>query len=129
VAVNSCATVVTSPPLVVGTFADDYDNRYTISNSEWSQPPYGRYRVVGWHLEDQYLIAQNDSSNTDSPGRWTRIDWMPLSMPPYTWAFCYSAYDAPSADSAAATLVADRTTPRTGCNGHPFSRMRPVAAP
>lgn len=73
----------------------------------------------------RYLIAWNDSSNATAPGLWTRIDWIPLSgMPPYAWAFCLSAYEAPSRAAAEATAIARPDTPRTGCNGYPFSRMR-----
>jgi hypothetical protein len=37
-----------------------------------------------------------------------------------------SAYQAPTADSAEATRIARPDTPRTGCNGYPFSRMQRV---
>ena len=75
--------------------------------------------------DGQTLIAQNDSANAYAPGLWTRIDWVRLDgMAPYTWAFCLTAYDAPTRAAAEATPPADRATPRTGCNGYPFSRMR-----
>lgn len=45
-------------------------------------------------------------------------------MAPYTWGYCYSAYNAPSAAVAETVSVANRAIPRTGCNGYPFSRMR-----
>src|SRR5690606_28371723 len=61
-------------------------------------------------------------------GLWTRIDWVELSdMDPWQWGFCIAAWDAPTADSAAAVAVARRDTPRTGCNGRPFTRMRRAA--
>ncbi|CAN5907988.1 hypothetical protein BH11GEM2_BH11GEM2_35000 [soil metagenome] len=55
---------------------------------------------------------------------WSRIDWIRLEMAPYEWAFCLSAYAAPTQEAALATTTARRDAPRTGCNGHPFSRMR-----
>ena len=71
------------------------------------------------------LIDRNDTANTHAPGLWTRIDWVRLGgMEPYTWAFCLTAYDAPTRTAAEATPAADRATPRTGCTGYPFSRMR-----
>ena len=115
-----------SPPaLVLGEFVDDYGGRHTVSHEQWVQHPANRYRIVRWSPEGQYLIAQNDSSNRGAPRRWTRIDWMPLpGMPPYEWAFCFSAYDAATAAVAESSAVARRSTPRTGCNGFPFTRMR-----
>ena len=58
-------------------------------------------------------------------GLFTRIDWVRLDMAPFTWAFCMTAYKATPADSAEATQPAKRDVPRTGCNGFPFSRMKP----
>lgn len=116
-----------SPPaLVLGSFVDDYAIGYTVSATDWIQGHDTRYEVVSWHPGARYLIARTPIG--DRPGQpqvWLRIDWMELDTPPYTWAFCYSAYEAPSAEAAAAVTVARRETPRTGCNGHPFSRMRP----
>lgn len=50
-------------------------------------------------------------------------------LAPYTWAFCLTAYKAPTAESARATTAANRATPRTGCNGYPFSRMKVDSGP
>ncbi len=115
------------PEALVGTFEDDYGSRYTISPALWTQLPRSRYHVQAWHSARGYLIARNDAANPSEPGRWTRIDWVLLpGMAPYAWAFCLSAYDAPSAAAAESTRVAHPETPRTGCNGYPFSRMRRV---
>ena len=111
--------------MMLGAFVDDYGSQYTISKTEWVQLPRSRYRIVRWNVPEQYLIAQNDSSNPSAKGRWTRIDWLRLNdMAPYAWAYCYSAYDAATAAAAESSAVARRDTPRTGCNGFPFSRMR-----
>lgn len=113
------------PALVLGEFQDDYGNRFSITTSEWFHQPHSRYHIVRWNPEQQYAIAQNDSSNRGQPNRWTRIDWMVLpGMPPWEWGFCLTAYDAPTAAAAEATPPPDRDTPKTGCNGFPFSRMR-----
>jgi hypothetical protein len=114
------------PTHILGSFTDDYGNEYEIAPKEWVQLPHGKFHIVEWHPAEQFLIAQNDSGNSSAPGRWTRIDWMDLpGMRPYYWAFCLSAYQAPTRDAARATAIARRETPRTGCNGFPFSRMKP----
>jgi hypothetical protein len=110
---------------LLGDFQDDYGSSYRISAVEWLHMPNARYRVVDWFPSRRYLIAQNDEHNKNAPGKWTRIDWVTLDgMAPYTWAFCLSAYDAPTREAAEATAIARPETPRTGCNGFPFSRMR-----
>ena len=114
-------------PLVLGRFEDDYGSRYTITTGLWTHHPRARYYIVRWRPDARYLIARNDPANPGEGGRWTRIDWMPLpGMSPWQWGFCMSAYNAPSAAAAESTRVARRDTPRTGCNGHPFSRMKAV---
>ena len=117
-----------APPLVVGAFQDDYGERHLVSANEWVQQPASRYHIVRWVPERHYLIARNDSANRTAPGRWTRIDWLTLAgMSPYEWGFCFTAYDAPSAAAAESVTVARPETPRTGCNGYPYTRMRRIA--
>ncbi|WP_412069334.1 hypothetical protein [Rubrivirga sp. IMCC43871] len=128
----SCAprvAVSDAPPaLVLGTFADDYGSTYEITERTWDHDGYARYHIVRWRPDAGYLVARNDDANPTDGGRWTRIDWVRLDgMAPYVWAFCLSAYDAPTAAAAEATRTAQPNTPRTGCGGHPFSRMRRTA--
>jgi hypothetical protein len=110
---------------LLGNFRDDYGSAYSISPGLWFQAPRSRYQIVAWHPEQHYLVAQNDRNNPSGGGLWTRIDWIVLrDMAPYTWAFCLSAYEAPSREAADSSSVARPDTPKTGCNGFPFTRMR-----
>ena len=112
-------------PMVLGRFDDDYDNHYTIGPAAWLQEPRARYHIAAWHPDQQYLIARNDGENPGEPGLWTRIDWVALDgMAPYRWGFCYTTYAAPSLAAAETIAPATRATPRSGCGGHPFSRMK-----
>ncbi len=121
-------SATTPPALVIGSFTDDYGTRHVVSDSLWQHGTRNRYHIVQWNAAGQYLIAQNDSSNSAEKGRWSRIDWMPLEgMSPWTWGFCLTAWDAPSRAAAEATPGANRAAPRTGCGGHPFSRMTPTS--
>ena len=113
--------------MLLGDFKDDYEGTYQITSSKWQHGSRSAYHIVAWHTDSQYVIAQNDASNPSAGGRWTRIDWMKLEgMAPYTWAYCLSAYDADTRQAAEAARIAQRASPRTGCNGFPFSRMRPT---
>ncbi|MEO8635041.1 MAG: hypothetical protein ABI587_07175 [Gemmatimonadales bacterium] len=114
-----------APPELLGRFQDDYGNHYRVTATDWVQLPHGRFHIAAWWPDEQYLIAQNDATNSYAPGLWTRIDWMRFDgMAPYIWGYCLTAYEAPSASAAAATPAPDRATPLTGCNGYPFSRLR-----
>lgn len=113
------------PSELLGTWADDYGSRHLVSDSLWSHDGANTYEIVRWDSAGQYAIARNAASNRDDAGRFTRIDWVQLEgMPPYTWAFCLSIWDAPTSDSAAHVFTARRDAPRTGCGGFPFTRLR-----
>ncbi|MEO1021580.1 MAG: hypothetical protein AAFW89_03480 [Bacteroidota bacterium] len=115
------------PSFILGNHQDDYAITYTIDEQVWLQHPEAKYNILEWVPEEQYLIAQNDSSNASYAGLFTRIDWIELSgMPPYEWAFCLSSYDATSVKEAASVTIANRDEPKSGCNGFPFSRMQPA---
>ncbi len=123
--VSHAVPAASAPTMLVGHFTDDYDNAYEITDTLWTQLPHGRFHIVEWDTLAGFLIAQNDSSNAYAPGLWSRIDWVKLdSMPPYGWAFCLSAYEAATMEEAKAATAADKSNPRVGCNGYPFSRMK-----
>ncbi|MBX9929085.1 MAG: hypothetical protein K2X99_09250 [Gemmatimonadaceae bacterium] len=104
---------------------DDYENSFTVTSERFEQHPRARYHIVEWNVTESFFIAQNDSTNPTDGGKWTRVDWMPFTgMEPYRWGFCLTAYRSPTREGARATPSADRTRPRTGCNGYPFSRMK-----
>lgn len=116
--------VAQPPALLLGEFTDDYGNGYRITSTTWMQLPHGRLNIRRWHPEEGYLIAQNDSSNSYAPRLWTRVDWVELTdMAPWTWAYCLSAYEAPTAAAAASTTIARSDSLLVGCNGYPFTRM------
>ncbi|MBX2821212.1 MAG: hypothetical protein KTR29_16065 [Rhodothermaceae bacterium] len=113
-----------APSFMIGVYEDDYGIQYMIEENMWLQKPDTRYHIVRWNVDEGYLLALNDSDNPSDGGLWTRIDWMRLDMPPYEWAFCISTYNAPRRIEAEERAIANRETPRTGCNGYPFSRMK-----
>lgn len=122
------ATLVPDERLI-GHFIDDYGIRYSISGSIWRQHPGTVYHIDYWDAAGQFIIARNDESNSGNPGLWTRIDWTILEdSGPYIWGFCLTVYDARSSTIAASAVPALRETPRSGCNGFPFSRMQREAA-
>ncbi|HRP07362.1 MAG TPA: hypothetical protein PLL69_02645 [Gemmatimonadales bacterium] len=113
-----------APPDLLGAWTDDYRSRHQITDSTWRHGG-SLYHIQRWDTAGTYLIAHNDSANRSDGGLWTRIDWLRLEgMAPWEWGFCIATWNAPSADSAAAVTIARRDTPRTGCNGFPFSRMK-----
>ncbi len=117
----------TIPLMIKGNFKDDYGIYYKINDVLWTQLPKAKYHIISSNSKEQFLIAKNDESNSSEPGLYTRIDYMTFNnMEPFLWGFCLTTYNAKTIDEALGKKVADRTNPRKGCNGFPFSRMKRV---
>ncbi len=115
------------PAELLGTFEDDYGNRFTITPDAWLHESDTRYEVAEWRASRGYLVARNGADNPTDPGLWTRIDWIELDdMAPWGWAFCLTTWNAGSYADARSVDTVDRAAPRTGCGGFPFSRMRRI---
>lgn len=113
------------PEFLLGNFTDDYQIKYTITDSLWVQHPNARYHILKWDMEKQYLIVKNDAANQTGKNQYTHIDFMQFNdMQPYLWGFCLTKYNAETAQIAEETAAADRANPKKGCNGYPFSRMK-----
>jgi hypothetical protein len=113
---------------MIGRFVDDYGIEYTISEQVWLMAPNQKFHILQWKAEGQYLLARNDADNQSAGNLYSRIDYLAFDqdMEPYQWGFCYSSFEAKSVTDARQAAVADRENPKTGCNGHPFSRMKPI---
>ena len=113
------------PEMMEGTFEDDYGSSYALTATSFVQDSGTMYHITEWNPESHYFLARNDMENTHAPGAWTRVDWVRLDdMAPWSWAFCLSAFDAKTAEDARSAPMADRSEPRTGCFGNPFTRMK-----
>ena len=113
------------PVSMIGNFKDDYGSVYSISKNVWVHDTRIKYHLLLYNKEANYIIAKNDEANPSDGGLYTRIDIMSFeNMEPWQWGFCLTAYKAASIEEAINTAAADRTNPRKGCNGFPFSRMK-----
>lgn len=112
------------PALLVGRFEDDYGGRYRIDASAWHAGT-ARYEIVVWDPAARWALARNAPSNASDPGLWSRFDWVELEgAGGWGWGYCHATWNAPTREAARAAPRSDRNAPRTGCAGHPFSRMR-----
>ncbi len=73
----------TIPDYSLFEFQDDYNIEYQLSDDICVQKPSTRYHIIKWDIENQYLIAQNDSLNAYDGNLYSRIDWVKFdNMPP-----------------------------------------------
>jgi hypothetical protein len=113
------------PANITGHFTDDYGISYSINEKEWIQLPNIKYHIIKYDSIGQYLIAKNAATNPSEAGLYTRIDWMYFTgMEPWEWGFCLTRYNASTQEEAIAANNADRSNPKKGCGGYPFSRMK-----
>lgn len=116
--------VAAIPAMLMGSFVDDYGIPYSISSRSWTQGDSTRYEVYSWDVEERSVVVR--APDPEAGGwLWSRIDWLTLEEGEYPWAFCYTAYDLNDPAEAIGAEPANRAEPRTGCGGHPFSRMKP----
>lgn len=127
----SCATVrqqtqaIHLPAWMKGDFIDDYSIRYTMTDTLFTLHTSAIYHIIEWNEKQQYILAKNGANNPTEKGQYTRIDYMQFTgMEPYNWGFCLTVYNAPDAVTARNATPANRTEPKKGCNGFPFSRMK-----
>lgn len=113
------------PDALIGSFSDDYGSTYTISQNEWHHGVGNTYRLISFDPDGQFIIAQNAESNPTDQGRYSRIDIMYFNdMEPWLWGYCLTSYNSETIQDAIDTSPADRSNPRQGCNGFPFTRMK-----
>lgn len=110
---------------MTGRFSDDYGINYTINDTIFVMEGAAKYHILQWNEKEQYLLAQNDSTNKTDKGLYTRIDYMSFTgMEPFKWGYCFTVYNAADRQAAMRAAAADRSNPKKGCGGYPFSRMK-----
>jgi hypothetical protein len=118
---------VVIPDFLIGRFRDDYGITYTITQQYFLQEPSWKYHIIKYDSVGMFFIARNDAGNDYEPGKYSRIDIMRFpGATPYTWGYCIVTYDADNAASAETRLKADKSNPKKGCDGFPFSRMKRI---
>ncbi len=124
--------------LPLGRFVDDYGSTHEITVDAWRQDGALQFSIRSMHASAQYFLAaeppQRKAGEISPRGdraretavaeTWARVDWMLLDDPQWRWAYCITAYQQATADRAESDTSARRATPRTGCHGYPFTRMR-----
>ena len=116
----------TPPSYLIGSYEDDYGIAYEISQDTFRLLPELTYEIKSWNLSGQYFLMKE--IRADEKNVYARIDWitLPEDIDGYSWAYCMSTYDAASLQEAQSVEIADRSRPKEGCNGFPFSRMKVV---
>ncbi len=113
-----------SDPLeIVGTYGDDFGGTHVITATKWDMAAMGKFTITKYDNADDFVIAQNDATNTYNPGKWSRMDWAWSGNDLY---FCQTVYDKDSADEAEAATPADAEKLDTGCNGFGWTKLTPT---
>lgn len=123
--VAGCGDDKEKKPLEInGSYQDPYGGTHVISDDLWDQGAMGKYHIVAYDNEKDYLFAQNDERNAYNPGKWSRFDWVWHNGALY---YCQSAYDKASQKEAEAVEAADPTNPEQGgCGGFPWTKLTKV---
>jgi hypothetical protein len=103
---------------IVGSYADDFGDTHTISETEWTNSA-GSFAISQWDNDEMWLVAQNAETNMYNPGNWSRFDWAWDAEQLY---YCQSVFDGATIDDALAG-GADGSDLAMGCGGFPWSRL------
>ncbi|HCP45440.1 MAG TPA: hypothetical protein DIU15_05330, partial [Deltaproteobacteria bacterium] len=109
---------------ISGVWADAWGGTHTIDNATWSDSYGSSFSVSQFHNNSQFLVAQNDPTNSFNAGQWSRFDW--------TWDesntlwYCQTCFDCADEAAAVATAAASTADPATtGCGGFAWSSVTP----
>ncbi len=109
-----------------GVNVDEWATEHTITDYAWTQTSsFGSsiYNITQFDNAGNWVIAQNDASNSLNPSLWSRLDWTWYMD---AWYVCQTVYGAATEQSALDTPAADSTDPTTGgCGGFTWSLLTP----
>ncbi len=110
-----------APLAIAGVYTDQFACVDTITSTTWTvtvDPVNfcgGIYRISQYSNAGEYIIAQNDATNSFDASLWSRFDWVAYLGHLY---YCQTAFSAASEADALATPRAVATNPTTsGCDG------------
>lgn len=114
---------VLSGPSILGRYLDDYQGTHEISATAWKIGGQGTslFHLLKLSNTQQYIVAENDTENSFSPGKYSRFDWYASTSDGLY--YCQTAYQAETEAEAEATTPADPTELATGCGGFPWSKL------
>lgn len=109
---------------IIGKYSDSWGGAHIISNTVWDQGGMmGRFNIIHFDNESEFIIAQNDSNNEFSADLWSRMDWTYSASELY---FCQIVFDAETEQAALEADSADREDMDGGCNGFGWTKLDEV---
>lgn len=122
-AMTSDAVVVAQEIEIAGTYSDGFatheieGDRWTMSGTDFSSG----FTLTRVNNDEDWAIAQNDSSNAFSGGLYSRFEWVRVGTDLY---FCQAPYDAATEADALSAARPDRSDPATtGCGTFSWSLL------
>jgi len=111
-----------APLSIAGSYEDDFGGTYTITSSQWLNPP-AVYHISAYDNEERWIVAQNDEGNMYGPCRWSRYDWVTTAEGLF---YCTTVYDAETEQEAREAEAPDASDPAEGgCNNFAWSQLTP----
>ncbi len=107
---------------VIGSY-DDGTLGHEITQNEWTIDTSTVFAISQYDNDADFLVAQNDSANTENPDLWSRFDWTYDTGDLY---YCHIVGDAADEATAAADETADPADLATGCAGDVWTKLNPI---
>jgi hypothetical protein len=111
-----------SPLAIAGNYEDEFGGSYTITSSQWQNPP-AVYHIAAYDNDQRWIVARNDENNDYGPCLWSRYDWVVTEDGLF---YCTTEFDAETEQEARDAAPPDPAAPNEGgCNMFPWSRLIP----
>ncbi len=112
---------------LAGTWVDTFGTTHTITEDAWVQTAMGQdstFDFVAIDTDLRQILAQNSPANPFNPSLFSRFDWVVDGEDIFV---CQAAFDAASAQDAAAVAPSDDSDPLNGgCGGmFPWTQLLP----
>ena len=107
------------PIPIRGEWYDTFGGYQLIQEWEWVSGDY-RFAVTDYSVEDQWIVAQNASTNPFNPDLWSRFEWTEAEGGVY---YCQVAFAEETEADALAAGPADETDLDAGCAGFSWTQL------
>lgn len=115
--------VVADELAIQGAFVDQFFYTYEIDATSWDFYGSGTPgTITSWDNDAGWFVGQNSAKDKYNPDLWSRVDFVADGE---GWLLCQIGFAAKTEADAIAAKPADATDVAKGCNGFPWSELRP----
>jgi hypothetical protein len=110
---------------IIGTYTDEFGQLQVITATTWDSSGSGFtliFHILDYDNLFNYLVAQNDASNSFNAGKYSRFAWTNANGNLY---YCQDVYDAATSETARSAPFPNSSDLASGCGGFSWTNLTP----